>query len=106
MLEVVANILGVAGAVYAVYRHFESRRAAPIRVVLACGDAVLVDMTIPRSQFSRAELLGRLGMLAKVPRLNLSALSNPDILPQIDAVVAGRSDSLAIAVAGSEKDQF
>ena len=106
MLEVVANILGVAGAVFGIYRHFETQRASPISVTLTCGDDVLLGMTIPRSQFSRAELIGRIAMVAKVPRLNLSALSNPDILPQIDAVVAGKSDLLTISVTGSEKDQF
>lgn len=106
LVGLVANIAGAAGAVYAVYRHFDTKRAAPVAVRLVNGDDTVVSFTIPRSQFSRAELMGRMGMLSKGGRFSIAEFSSPEILPVIDAVTAGKTNTFTLRLTDAEKEQF
>jgi hypothetical protein len=106
MIEVIANIFGVVGGFYAVYRHFEARRVVPVPVSIRCNGSTVAQFSIPKSQFSRAEVLGRIGMIAKVQRVSIAALSSMDTIAAIDAVTTGNKYDLVINVTEQEKDQF
>lgn len=107
MFEFVANLLGILAVCLAVAQWTAAKAAAPIAVTLhrENGSSVLV-FTIPKSQFSRAELLGRMGMFAKGGRFSVASFSNPAMLECIDAVVTGRSKSLDILLTEQEVEQF
>lgn len=107
MFEFIANLLGILAVCLAVAQWTAAKAAAPIAVTLhrADGGAVL-QFSIPRSQFSRAELLGRMGMFAKGGRFSVASFSNPSMLSSIDAVVTGRSKTLDILLTEAEVEQF
>ena len=109
MLEFIANLLGILAVVVAVTQWTAAKAAAPIQVTLhrGAGDAnVVLRFTIPRSQFSRAELLGRLGMFAKGGRFNIASFSSPSMLNKIDAVITGRKKTVDILLTEAEVEQF
>lgn len=109
MFEFVANLLGILAVCLAVAQWTAAKAAAPIAVTLHRGAgeaAVVLRFTIPRSQFSRAELLGRLGMFSKGGRFSVASFSNPSMLQSIDAVVTGRAKTLDILLTEAEVEQF
>ena len=109
MFEFIANLLGVLAVVIAVAQWTAAKAAAPIQVTQHRGageGSVVLRFTIPRSQFSRAELLGRLGMFAKGGRFSVASFSNPSMLQSIDAVVTGHAKSLDILLTEAEVEQF
>ena len=109
MFEFIANLLGILAVCVAVAQWSAAKAAAPIQVTLHRGAgqaAIVLQFTIPRSQFSRAELLGRLGMFAKGGRFSVASFSNPTMLNKIDAVVTGRKKSIDILLTEQEVEQF
>lgn len=109
MFEFVANLLGILAVCLAVAQWSAAKAAAPITVTLHRGageSAVVLRFTVPKSQFSRAELLGRLGMFAKGGRFSVASFSNPSMLCSIDAVVTGKKKTLDILLTEAEVEQF
>ena len=108
MLEFLANLIGVLSAFYATYRYIESKRVKPIPVTIKCVNTAntIASFSIPKSQFSRAEVIGRLAMLAKVARMNVAALGKSETIAAIDAVTMGKANKLVINVTEEEATQF
>lgn len=106
MLEFVANLVGLVGALVATYRFLEMKRVRPVPVSIRCNGQDVAAFSIPKSQFSRAEVLGRVGMIAKVARVNVAALSDLNTIAAIDAVTMGNKLDLVINVTEEEAKQF
>ncbi|OGR85787.1 MAG: hypothetical protein A2901_01595 [Elusimicrobia bacterium RIFCSPLOWO2_01_FULL_54_10] len=120
LLEVVAhisNIAGAAGGIVAAVGVFkmlaaQSRAAEPVRVQLrlaADGRSVELPVHMRRRDITRAELLGRLGMLPmkqKGARFSLRALSTPSFMEAVNEVQEGNTSVLVIPATMEELDQF
>jgi hypothetical protein len=115
-IEVFANMAGAIGALVSTFlfcKIYLDRRAqsAPVGVFLLSeeGEEVELPLFLTRRDLSRAELLGRLGMLpmrAKGTRFALKALSGGQFLQDLNKVAAGQSDRLHIPASREEIDQF
>lgn len=116
-LSWVANILQVAGAVFAALVWFNQRRTertagSIVSVLLTIegeGKEFPLPLEIVRRDVSRAELLGRIGMLPmrqKGARFSLRALSSPAFMRAMNEVVAGRSATLRVPCTREELEQF
>lgn len=107
MFEFIANLLGILAVCLAVAQWTAAKAAAPITITLHQGQSgIVLQFTVPRSQFSRAELLGRLGMFSKGGRFSVASFSNPSMLCSIDAVVTGKKKALDILLTEAEVEQF
>jgi len=115
-VEVFANLAGALGALVSTtlfVKIYLDRRAqsAPIAVFLISeeDDEVELPLHLTRRDVSRAEVLGRLGMLPmkqKGGRFALKALSQGQFLQDLNKVAAGQSDRLVLPATREEIDQF
>lgn len=112
-----ANLLQVAGAVFAALVWFNQRRAErvaneSVSVLLTLEEAreeIPLPLEIIRRDVSRAEILGRIGMLpmkTKGSRFSLRALSSPSFMRAMNDVVAGHSTTLRVPCTQEELEQF
>lgn len=117
VLGIVSNLLQVGGAVFAALIWVNQRRALraaseSVSVLLTLVEGaqeVLLPLEIVRRDVSRAELLGRIGMLpmrSKGARFSLRALSTPAFMREVNKVVAGRSATLRVPCTREELEQF
>ena len=127
MIDPVADAIGVVTAVFALWgwantvvlrrqiADAERRRSAAIRVVLKSPTRIVeLPLAMVRADMSRAELLGRIGMLPLTPasaqaqggRFRLRALGRPEFLVALAAVQRGERDELVISADEAEIDQF
>jgi len=127
MVSPIADAIGLITAVFALWgwantvilrrqiADAERRRSAAIRVVLKSPTRdVELPLAMVRADLSRAELLGRVGMLPLAPaaaqaqggRFRLRALGRPEFLVALAAVQRGERDELVISADEAEIDQF
>ncbi len=120
VLEVIGNIADISGAIggvvaaYGVISLLAAQQRAQERVEVALrlegeGRTVVLPLELCRRDVSRAELLGRIGMLpmrSKGARFALRALSTSAFMAAVNDVVAGKATTLLIPCTGDELDQF
>lgn len=107
ILNKASDLLGVISAVLTALIFLQLRVAKPVTVSLVnATEGVVLSFEVPRQHFSRAELLGRLGMYSTSPRFQVASFSHPGILASIDAVTHGRVKSLTIPLEDGEVAQF
>lgn len=84
--------------------------AIGIKLVSEDGRSRLLDLEMIRAEVSRAEVLGRLGMLpmaSKGQRFSIAWLSSKEFLQELARIRDGAgSDMIRIKVSASEFDQF
>lgn len=120
----VANILGILGALFALFAWINTRKIkqlqaneairlnGDIRVELRFGGKKLeLPLAIRRKIFSRAEVLGRIGMIPMKkdghPKFSLDYLNTPEFLQQLNQVMDGNGDGiLTIPCSEDEFTQF
>lgn len=76
---------------------------------LEAEERVVLPLEMLRRDVSRAELLGRIGMLPmrqKGARFSIRAMSTPAFMQTVNAVVEGTTDTLVIPVTRQELEQF
>jgi hypothetical protein len=121
-LSLASDVIGVLGGIFALFAWLQSRRVSKeleaerqhkekkVRIVLGYGAEKLeLPMEMRRSEFSRAEILGRLGMLPTDDgkRFSLSYLSTAEFLKSINEINIGESDdTLLIPCTQDEFRQF
>lgn len=117
VLSWAANMLQVGGAVFAALiwanqRRMERAARESVSVLLTLeggGREVLLPLEIIRRDVSRAEILGRIGMLPmreKGARFSLRAVSTPAFMRALNEVVAGRTATLRVPCTQEELGQF
>jgi hypothetical protein len=113
----VADLAGAVGGVFAAFGVLrlmaaERRLKERVEVVLKLqgdGKSIILPLELLRRDVSRAELLGRLGMLPmreKGSRFSIRAIASPAIIRELNAVVEGKSSTIVIPVTGEEIEQF
>ncbi|GAB4194612.1 MAG: hypothetical protein OHK0022_10820 [Roseiflexaceae bacterium] len=119
----IADVIGIVGAVFAGLAWLASRRtetwlhreqerlAAPVFVCLVSGsDRKVLPLELTRAELSRAELLGRIGMVPmKTPgaRFSLASLSTPVFLRQLREAQQGNgSVTIELPCTQAEIEQF
>lgn len=122
-LGTIADLIGIAGAVFAGLAWLASRRtearlrreqerlAAPVFVCLVSGnDRKILPLELTRAELSRAELLGRIGMVPmKNPgaRFSLANLATPIFLRKLrEAQQGSGSVTIDIPCTQAEIEQF
>ena len=106
VLNMVADTAGVVGAIISVLIWLQVRNQKNVVVELVHNDAVVLSFEIPSSTFSRAELFGRLGIYAKVPRFVIKSLSTVEALKEIDDATLGKDRFVRISLEDGEENQF
>jgi len=120
-LEFMANLLGVvsvavSSAVF-VKMKLDERKAnkiVSIKLVLVDGSyEVALPLPMLRKDISRAEILGRLGMIPINPKKALSqrgfvikSMASPAFIEDIIAVQLGKADTIKILCTKEEIEQF
>lgn len=119
----VADLIGIAGAVFALFAWLQARRLREtierekqrqnrkVTVVLQSGGrSVELPVEMRRAELSRAEILGRIGMIPmheKGARFSLSTLNTPEFWRQISQVLESDQDALlTIPCTDAELRQF
>ena len=122
-IGLVADTIGIAGAIFALFAWRQTRQIRKIqeqelarqnrrvRVILQHGgEKIELPMQLRRAELSRAEILGRIGMIPmkkKGARFSLAYTSKPEFLAQINQVLDGTADStITIACTEDEFRQF
>lgn len=127
VIGLVADVIGIAGAIFAGFAWWQARqtnrkleaekarlnRTIPIKLVDG-GREIMIPFETKRSDFSRAEVLGRIGMLPTKPgkdgkpvRFSIKYLNNPDFFVQLNQIIEGKGDGvLTIPLEKKEFDQF
>lgn len=122
-IGIVADIIGVFGAGFALFawrkayqirqdlEQEKSRQARKVTVVLQYGaDKVELPVELRRAELTRAEILGRIGMIpmkTKGQRFSLSYLNTPEFLRQLNQTIVGDGDViLTIPCERHELEQF
>ncbi len=120
MLEIlghVSNLFGTAGGIAAIALWFGDRRtkklqAEEVTVLLSIqgeGRQLALPLEIIRRDVSRAELLGRIGMIPMRKagsRFALREIGSPATMRAINAVVKGETSVLVIPASAEEVEQF
>ncbi len=113
----IADICGAIGGLAAVALWVAARRTRQlaqelVKIVLRIegeGREIALPLEIVRRDLSRAELLGRIGMLPmRKPgaRFTLRALGSPAVMREINRVSRGETNVLAIPASTEEVEQF
>lgn len=113
----VSNIFGTFGGLAAIALWFGQRRAkklseATVKVVLRIegeGREIVLPLEIIRRDVSRAELLGRIGMIPMRKagaRFALRNIGTPAVMREINRVSRGETNVLAIPASAEEVEQF
>ena len=106
LIEVVANCAGVIGAIISLMIYVRLKRNPLVLIKLVHGDSVIKEFTIPKTVFSRSELLGRLGMFSKAQRFTVASMSNVQTLKEIDDATLGKDLEVIIQLTEEEITQF
>lgn len=109
-ISVIGSLASIGGAVFALMAWAKARRIQEelalekkrlnknITVTLQYGSKqIKLPMDFRRADLTRAEVLGRLGMIPmkdKGKRFSINYLSSPEFLKQIDMIVEGDGESL------------
>ena len=125
----IADIIGVFGAVFALGAWFQSRKllkdkekederlSKEITIVLRHGEQFHdLSVKLKRAEFSRAEILGRIGMIplkkeviekTKSKRFSIAYTNSDDFLNNLNKILAGdATDRLTISCDKEEYNQF
>jgi hypothetical protein len=122
-LSTIADIIGVLGAIFAFFawlkarqiqkelQHEQQRQSRKITVILNYGPKPLeLPVQIRRIELTRAEILGRIGMLPmKNPgaRFSLGYINKPEFLQRIYEITGSTGDTtLTIPCTKEEFEQF
>ena len=120
-LEFMANLLGVvsvavSSAVFIKMKLDEKKqnKVVSIKLVLVDGSyEVALPLPMLRKDISRAEILGRLGMIpinkdkALSPRgFSIRSISSPSFIENIMSVQLGKADTIRIPCTREEIEQF
>ena len=122
-LSVVADVISILGGIFAFFAWLQSRKVGrelekerqrkdkKVRVVLSHGAKELeLPVEIRRSELTRAEILGRLGMIPmkqKGDRFELKFLNTPEFLRRVSEIIGSESEStLTIPCSREEFSQF
>jgi hypothetical protein len=110
-LGISTDVIGILGGIFAFFAWLQARRVSrelkaerlrrekKIRVILCHGDEKLeLPMEMQRGEFTRAELLGRLGMLPTEDgkRFSLRYLNTPEFLTSINEINRGEGDEIML----------
>jgi hypothetical protein len=123
ILGLVADTIGIFGAGFAFYAAIQARQIRKaqeleqqrqnkkVTVLLKYGDALhRLPVELRRADLTRAEILGRIGMIPmkqKGERFSLSHLNTPEFLKHINQIVEGTGDAdLIIPCTREEFEQF
>lgn len=106
VLSMIDNVAGVISAIISIMIWLQVRSQKNVVVELVHNDAVVLSFEIPSSTFSRAELFGRLGIYAKVPRFVINSLSTVEALKEIDDATLGKDRFVRITLEDGEENQF
>jgi len=118
ILGQVSDLAGAIGGIVAaigVLKMLAAQRRAleHVRVVLRLeeqgGGSVTLPLEMLRRDVSRAELLGRIGMLPmrqKGTRFAIRALASPAFMRAVNEVVEGKTSILVIPATQEEVEQF
>ena len=120
ILEVIGQVSNLAGAIggiiaaFGVIKMLAAQRRQAENVVVALrleGEEGTIDLPLEmlRRDVSRAELLGRIGMLPmrqKGARVAIRSLSTPAFMRAVNEVVEGRISTLVIPATSGEIEQF
>lgn len=115
-----ADSIGILGALFALLAWLQSRRVRQhlereqqrqnrkvIVVLQHGGERLELPVELRRAEVTRAEILGRLGMIRSGQRFDLAYLNNADFLRQINAIIDGSGDALVtIPCTKEEFEQF
>lgn len=122
-LSTTADLIGILGALFALFAwlkarqvqqelaHEQQRQRRKITVALSYGArSIELPVQIRRAELTRAEVLGRIGMLpmrSPGARFSLSATNTPEFLRRIDEIAGGDGDTtLSIPCTQAEFEQF
>ena len=122
-LGYIADVIGILGAIFALNAWIQSRKNAEtlknekkrqlkkVSVVLTYGGkSIELPVELRRSELTRAEVLGRLGMIPmkkKGDRFSLTYLNSEKFLRRINEITDGNGDSvLEISCTEEEFSQF
>ena len=122
-LGLTADLIGILGAVFALFAWRQARQIREaqmqessrlnkmVQVVLHHGDQKIeLPIQLRRAELTRAEILGRIGMVPmekRGQRFALAYLNSPEFLKQINQIVDGTGDSvLTIPCTNDEFRQF
>jgi len=98
------------GAIWLRIRMTAKQAKEPVKVVLDSGSRqVELPLYLTRQNLSRAEILGRLGMIPmkeKGKRFSLLGISTPAFLKSINDAKEGAVGEIIIPATGEEIDQF
>lgn len=112
-----SNVAGFIGAISSTVVWVRLKRAEAlgneeVRVVLTlegADESRTLPLNILRKDLSRAEILGRLGMIPmkeRGKRFSLRGIATPAFMQAINEVSVGKSDTLTIPVSEEEMGQF
>jgi len=116
----IADILGILGAIAAAgawiqtwrlkrrQENEEARLNEKIKIVLQNG-AKTIELPVPirRGDLTRAELLGRIGMIRPSKRFQLESLNTQQFFDDLDAVTSGSGEeTLKISLTDKDYNQF
>ncbi len=114
-----ANIFGFVGGVFALLVWLKLRALdrldEQVQILLRLtpeegkGKEILLPLEMTRRDVTRAEILGRMGMLPMVEkgkRFSIRYLSTPEFYRGLNAVAANKADTLVIPCSPEEIDQF
>jgi len=120
ILEIIGQLSNLSGAIGGVIAAVgvikmlavQKRQMEHIKVVLHIkGESkeIVLPLEMMRRDVSRAELLGRIGMLPmqqKGARFSLQSMASPEFMREINALVEGAKSTLVIPASKDEIDQF
>jgi hypothetical protein len=118
--DLVADIVGLLGAAFALfawiqarqvhqaYQREQQRQNKKVMVILQNGaDRLELPVELRRAELTRAEILGRLGMIPmrqKGQRFSLGYVNTPEFLRQINQIM--KSDGDAVLTIPCKEDEF
>jgi len=119
----IADAIGILGGIFALFAWLQSRKVSSaleaekqrkdkkVRIILSySGDKLELPVELRRGEFTRAEILGRLGMIPmneKGKRFELRYLNTPEFLRRINEISDGNQESvLTIPCSKEEFSQF
>lgn len=120
LIGFIADVIGIVGAFFAVFAWIQARRTNMrldkeearlnelIHVELSTGANTLrVPVSIRRAEFTRAELMGRIGMLSGSPRFDLAYVKSERFFRRFDEILQGSgTQTLTISCSEEEFEQF
>jgi hypothetical protein len=123
VFSLIADIAGVGGAIFSLFAWLKAkkiqeslekeklRQNQKVKVILRHGGRQSVELPVPirRAEFSRSEVMGRIGMIPTRDgkRFSLAYTNTPEFLERIDQILeSSAADTLSISCTEQEFEQF